>query len=279
VKRLSINTAFGVLILLSRFIPAQAQVPLQYHGGPVLSAFAIYPLYYGNWDAADISAQQNYLISLAAYMSGQSAPAGQQPMMKQYGVNQVSVAPYATSGILNVPNQPDPGSGGSDPCSSATCLWQGDVRYIIQANQASGRLPAYGGAALIIVFPAHGIGLHGCNGCGYHHSESTSAFWAVVPEDAGAFGELNATDGFQLVTAHEVFEASANPSINNSPAWDEAIDQCDNNYAITPPYLAIRIPPATDNHGGRSMQLGRWLHASGRNSGLWLAVLGLPQRV
>jgi hypothetical protein len=229
---------------------AQAQNALQYHGGPVLSTFTIYPLYYGKWQSADITAQQNYLINLASYMSGQNAPAGQQPMMKQYGVNQVSIAPYAVSGVLNVPNQPDPNPTVPDPCVSATCLWQGDLRYIIQTNQAAGRLPPYGSNSLIVVFPAHGMGLHGCNGCGYHHSESYSAYWAVVPEDAGAFGELNAKDGFQLVTAHEVFEASVNPSINNSPAWDEAVDQCDNAYAISPPYIPIRIPPATDNTAG-----------------------------
>jgi hypothetical protein len=41
----------GVLeIVIERLIAML--FPLQYHGGPVLSAFAIYPLYYGNWDAA-----------------------------------------------------------------------------------------------------------------------------------------------------------------------------------------------------------------------------------
>ena len=235
------------LWLLGGVIPALAHNPLQYHGGPVLSTFTIYPLYYGNWQAADITAQESYLSNLAAYLSGQNTPAGLQPMMKQYGVNQVSVAPYHVSGLLTLPDKPDPGFTGPDPCSAPTCLWRGDVEYIIQANQSAGRLPAYSSETLIVVFPAHGIGLHGCNGCGYHTSDSASAFWAVVPEDAGAFGELNAQDGFQLVTAHEVFEASADPSVNNYQGWDEAVDQCDNSYAISLSTIPIRIPAATDN--------------------------------
>ena len=56
---------------------AFGQKPLQYHGGPVLSSFTIYPLYYGTWAAADITAEQDYLKALASYMSGQNAPAGQ----------------------------------------------------------------------------------------------------------------------------------------------------------------------------------------------------------
>ena len=261
---------------------ASGQAPLQYHGGPVLSSFTIYPLYYGSWDSADITAEQNYLNELAAYMSGQNAPAGQQPMMKQYGVNQVTVGPYATSGLLKVPNIPDPGATSPDPCTAATCLWAGDVRYIIKTNQALG-LHAYGSEALIVVFPAHGIGLHGCNGCGYHSSNSSTAFWAVVPQDAGAYGELNSRDGFQLVTAHEVFEASADPGVANSPAWDEAVDQCDNKLAITPPYFSIRIPPATDNTEGglcnsaggytslNEIQVYGWLYADYRKEydSLW----------
>ena len=91
-KTLSIGMGFVILVLGGGLTPANAQNPLQYHGGPVLSSFTIYPLYYGNWEAADITAEQSYLNDLASYISGVNAPAGQQPMLKQYGVNQVSVA-------------------------------------------------------------------------------------------------------------------------------------------------------------------------------------------
>ena len=74
-----------------------ATTPLQYHGGPFLQTFEIYPLYYGNWGASEITTQQAYVVNLAAYMSGEGAPAGEQPMMKQYGVNQVTVAAAATA--------------------------------------------------------------------------------------------------------------------------------------------------------------------------------------
>ena len=40
--------------------------PLQYHGGPFLETFEIYPLYYGTWTDAQIDAQQAYVVSLAA---------------------------------------------------------------------------------------------------------------------------------------------------------------------------------------------------------------------
>ena len=76
---------------------ASSTTPLQYHGGPFLQTFEIYPLYYGNWSTTDITAQQTYVENLAAYMSGANAPAGEQPMTRQYGVDQVTVAAAATA--------------------------------------------------------------------------------------------------------------------------------------------------------------------------------------
>src|ERR1700756_180978 len=79
-------------------LQAQTVSPLSYHGGPVLSSFTIYPLYYGNW--GDTTNQQTYLEGLTTYMSGQNAPAGQQPMTRQYGVYSVNVAAPATGSVI-----------------------------------------------------------------------------------------------------------------------------------------------------------------------------------
>jgi hypothetical protein len=211
-SRLAINVVAAVL--LGPAAPLQAQ-PMQYHGGPILRTFTIYPLYYGNWSNADITAHQNFLVGLAGYLSGHNNPAGQQTMLWQYGVNEATVAAAATDGAQAAPAK----------------LSRSDLLNIIQANQGRGNLPAFGPATLIMVFPVHGFGLTDCNGCGYHSSESTSAFWSVVPQDAGVgkpvAGPVPASPApFQLVTSHEIFEASANPSDDQSQGWDEMVDGC-----------------------------------------------------
>jgi hypothetical protein len=147
VASLSLAFLIGILSVLAPR-PAWAATPLQYHGGPFLQAFEIYPLYYGNWSAPDISTQQTYVVSLAAYMSGANASASEQPMTKQYGVNQVTVAAEATA----------------SPAAKPVVLTRSAVLNIIHANQKSGNLPAFSPNTLIVVFPAHGFSVTGCNG-------------------------------------------------------------------------------------------------------------------
>jgi Bacterial tandem repeat domain 1 len=221
-KFASLSAAFliGILSMLApRPVWATA---LEYHGGPFLQTFEIYPLYYGNWSESEITTQQNYVVNLAAYLSGENAPAGEQPMMKQYGVNQVTVAAAATA----------------SPKATPKVLSRKELLHIISNNQASGKLPAFGPNTLIVIFPAHGFSVNGCSGCGgYHASESTSAFWAVVPADQE-----------QAVIAHEIFESSADPAVNNFLGWDEAVDQCDSASSIILSFGPI--PPAIDNTNG-----------------------------
>ena len=54
-------------------------------------AYTIYPLYFGNWTQDQIDTQQVFLQNLAAYISGENAPAGQQPTLWQYGPRTASV--------------------------------------------------------------------------------------------------------------------------------------------------------------------------------------------
>ena len=242
VEGLSVAFLIGILSLLAGGSPVRAATcpgpdgstikcgPLEYHGGPFLEKFEIYPLYYGTWTDAEIDAQQAYVVSLAAYMSGKNAPASQQPMTKQYGVDHVTVAAAQTASA-------NPGS---------SVLSQSDVLDIIADNQASKKLPDFGPNRLIILFPGSGFTASGggsvCgNGGGCHGSQSTSSFWAVVPQAQQ-----------QVVIAHEIFEASADPAINNFAGWDEAVDQCDNAPNISLPAFGktFQIPPTTDNTQG-----------------------------
>jgi hypothetical protein len=194
VAGLSVAVMIGFLgVLTCR--PAWATTPLQYHGGPFLENFTIYPLYYGGWSQTDLTTQQTYVVNLAAYMSGVNAPGSEQPVMRQYGVNQVAVAAAATA----------------SPTATPTVLSRKALVNIIHTNQTSGNLPPFGPNTLIVIFPAHGFSVSGCNGCGgYHASQSTSAFWAVIPQDQE-----------QVVIAHEIFEASADPADNNFQGWDD----------------------------------------------------------
>ncbi len=225
--------------------PASAQPPyyaLEFWGGPVLETFEIYPLYYGDWSAADIATEQTYLTTLAAYISGQDAPAGEQPLIRQYGVNAATVAAAQTA----------------DHSATPKTLSRNEILKIISNNQASGKLPAYGPNSLLLVLPAHGFTLPGCDGCSYHASNSITEFWAVVPADSGP--------NMQLVTAHEVFESATDPVVNDQADWgwltgayypagsstlanSEMVDQCGNN-TITLSNLGIQIPQAMDNTAG-----------------------------
>lgn len=229
---LSTAFAFVVLSLLSggRTAWAQPHDPLEYKGGPVLSTFKIYPLYYGVWTSAQIKAQQDYLAGLTAYLSGVGAPKGEVPMLTQYGVNAASRAAAVTA---------NPNAKGS--------LSKTELVKIINDN--IGKLHAFDTHTLIMVFPGTGSTLPGCTGCGYHASESNTAFWAVVPQNAGPT--------LALVTAHEVFESATDPGIDNSKGLishngQEAVDGC-NNPIPTYPFINLsfgQIPGAADNTQG-----------------------------
>jgi hypothetical protein len=215
----------GALAVLGAGGSLQAAIrTLSYNGGPVLSSFTIYPLYYGNW--GDTTSQQTYLEGLAAYMSGQDASTGQQPMTRQYGTYSVSVAAPATASVIA-------GQCPSYPCTLA----KAQVRNIIYTNQANGKLPAFGPNTLIVVFLASGFIVAENPGGAYHSSDSTSAFWTVVPKDAGVGNPLAgpippAPGPLQLVTSHEIFEAAADPADDNVRGWDEAVDDCPDGMAV-----------------------------------------------
>ena len=225
---------------------AQPYYALEYWGGPVLEHFTIYPLYYGDWSQTDIDTQQAYLKSLAAYISGEKAPAGEQPVIRQYGVMSATVAAAKTASPAAKPN---------------AAMTRTQVENVIASNQKNGKLPAFGPSTLIAVFLAHGFELAGCDGCAYHASNSTTAYWLVVPHDTGA--------PYELSTAHEVFESATDPVVNDSKAWgwltgtytvknsngttssanDEFVDEC-GGKTITLKNLGIQIPEATDNTAG-----------------------------
>jgi hypothetical protein len=192
---MKIQSGVIVLALMCNVIPAQTVTsPVSYHGGPVLESFTIYPLFWGNWSKADMDAQFSYMQALAAYISGQGAPLGQQPVIWQYGVKNVAVAPYQNTFLPVIA-----GTGN---------LSDNDIRSIIHFNQngsaASAKLlPAYGPNTLIFVFPSRNVDCQGCGG--YHHSEATGSYYAIAqPYPADPTGRNE-------VVSHEVFESATDP--------------------------------------------------------------------
>jgi hypothetical protein len=229
-----------VSIFVSNFSVLSQHKPLQYHGGPVLRSFKIYPLYYGTWNNDDITAQQNYLEGFAGYLSGKDKPTDQQPVTWQYGVYDASIAQAATDN--------------SNPTPKTLSVT--DIQNIIKRNQNDKKLPDFNSNTLIILFPAHGFKFSSCDGCGFHNAESSSAFWAVVPHDASVGTPISghvpdAPGPFQLVTGHEIIDAALNPAIDHSQGWDEAVDDCPDGMAShggTWINLSFGwIPGATDN--------------------------------
>jgi hypothetical protein len=204
----------------------------------------IHPLYYGAWSNADIDAQQKYLKGLAAYMSGE-VPLTKctQPMLWQYtGSGKVKVA---------APQRVDSDS------KLGKQLSQTDVEKIITSAQNAKILPPFDKKRLLIVFTASGFTLSFCGGPACHRSISNSAFWAAVQADAGAKGCSGSNCGFQLVTAHEIFEAATDPGVNNTQGWngpgsnDEAVDRCNSKgYPFPTLSSGLQIPSAADNTQG-----------------------------
>ena len=86
----------------------------------------------------------------------------------------------------------------------AGALLQTSIIYKAQ-HRSDDPLPGFGPHTLIVVLLPHHYVLTGCGprACGgaYHSSQSTTEYWAVIPEDQGP-----------EVIGHEVQEASANPA-------------------------------------------------------------------
>jgi Bacterial tandem repeat domain 1 len=238
-------------------------VPLAYHGGPYLESFTIYPLYLGNWSQPDIDIQQTFLTNLTAYISGVDAPAGQQPVTRQYGVNSATLAApvmanptldptkYVSSCIsksLGTYSDPPP-----LPAVPGT-LYFCDVPQIIAHYQALKTLPAYGPQTLIMVFPATGLSLDPtCNCLGYHSSPSVSSFFGIIAPGPYSPGNPypHANSRYQVVTSHEVFEASTDPADDKFSGWDEAADQCDTSVTVNwPGSITFQIAKIIDNSSG-----------------------------
>jgi Bacterial tandem repeat domain 1 len=227
-------SVLGILVMLVGILPAWAQqcptnpfsplttcAQVQYHGGPILENWTIYPIYFGNWTKADIDAQQEFLTNLAEYISGENAPPGQQPTLWQYGPRTATVAPAATANATTSPDQytstcnvPPPGT--SNPPAT---LWDCDITQIIADNQKSHNLEQFGPERQIVVFPAPGFKPYpSCNCGGYHHSLSDSSFYAVV-YDMPSGGPVYAGAYFQGVTSHEIFEGATDPAQSNFFGW------------------------------------------------------------
>jgi hypothetical protein len=94
----------------------------------------------------------------------------------------------------------------------------------------------------VVTLPGRIRGVTGKASCGaaYHSSESPSEFWAVVPQDDSP-----------ATTAHEMFEAAADPADDNTPAWAEVADPCGKKPLITlKDFGNIQIPQIADNTQG-----------------------------
>jgi hypothetical protein len=201
------------MVAVSWLLPQAAHATagrLAFHNGPVTATVTIFPIYYGNWNNTELNDQQAYLENLGRYMSGDFNPAGRVPTTKQYGVHRVLVAkPGPTMTVLD----------------SKTQLTDADVRNIIVQAQNQHLAPRYSSSTLIMLFLPHGFtfaaGICGNAApglCGYHNSVNTTSFYSTLPADTGPT--------LALVTAHEVFEATASPAVAQQPGWDELVDAC-----------------------------------------------------
>jgi hypothetical protein len=220
----------GSLIMFAGILPAGAQecptgtnqalitcAQVQYHGGPVLEDYTIHPLYFGNWTQDQIDTQQAFLQNLAAYISGESAPAGQQPTVWQYGPRSATVAAAVWVNKTTAPDDYKSTCG-----SPKDNLFDCDVRKIISDNQGSGanKVPEFGPERVIVLLPAPGFTNSTCGCGGYHGSENDSSFYAIIYYATSGGGVYaDATSYYQAVTSHEIFEDATDPAVDSFWGW------------------------------------------------------------
>jgi hypothetical protein len=191
--------------------------------GPVLASAKLYAIYWGDFTSTQISTNQSYLGSLAAYLSGAGVPPNQEPTVAQYGALAAAVVGSFTDSTL--------------PMSS---IGQTDVISHIESLQSSNQIPAADPNTLFMVF-THGItfndgyGAGGSSGyCAYHNNSGDLIFSLdPYPEATGtAFtcglgGWNGLTEGaiWQAQTSHELQEAVTDPK--PFTGWSPEIgDQC-----------------------------------------------------
>ncbi len=221
--------------------------PPTYGGGPILQP-EIVSIYWGNFTATQISNQQAYLQGLTTYISGSTAPQGQEPTIWQYGVRGARVGSYKADTTL-------PSHGGQSGHAIDS-----DIRAEITKLQGQG-LPAYSAERVFVVFtsgitfdsgtgnypPGSGNGYCGTPGagsdcfCGYHSNIANNQWYGLVPFpyipsggtnscEANGQSPFDVTGVWQMITSHEVSEAATDPAVNSTfanDAWTPEIgDQC-----------------------------------------------------
>ena len=257
-RTLSFAIATGLLLLPTGINSAFAG-PLVDSGGPVLDHFTIHALYWGKWTKAERDAEQDYLRNLAAYMSGDKAPDGEVPTIRQYGVEKVTLDEHQfTADTDESCDKPIKGCGMKHPDLAGPIggpLLHSSIIYKAQ-HRSDDPLPGFGPHTLIAVLLPHHYVLTDCKpykcGGAYHSSESKTEYWTAIPEDQG-----------QQVIAHEVQEASANPAIDNAPGWPEVADPCDGTPGITLRQLGgIQIAEIADNTRGGACNPTGYIAAS-----------------
>jgi hypothetical protein len=183
-------------------------------GGPVLSP-DIVPLYWGknanDWVVGGNTADDDpnlinaWIDGFANYVSGVGAPAGYEPVTKQYGV--WGAERYGGTFTCN----------GS--CSSGdTVVADTGIQQRIQKLQGSGVLPPTTANRIFVVF-LKGFTYSGMTGaCGYHSlSSSSGPYYIVVPYELAASAPEGSTSNctFQGVLSHELFETMTDPYPSN----------------------------------------------------------------
>jgi hypothetical protein len=176
-------------IILPASAPAPSYTPLEYNGGPILSSPELVSFYWGSFTSTEIAAMQTWLGAFASFLSGDQAPTGQEPVVRQYGVLGAIVGQWYNDAIA----------------PKTTVGWP-EIQAKIAALQMAGNLPPSGSQRVFITFtkgitmagyPDVWVGLHGY----------AFAPLAICPLPDGP----NPMPEWQRVTSHEIMETATDP--------------------------------------------------------------------
>jgi hypothetical protein len=179
---------------------------MSFGGGPLIPTPELVSLFWGPFTYEEHAYMFGYLQRLANHMSGSDAPAHQEPVVRQYGVQ------GATVGVSFL-----------DSTAPATAT-EAEIHQKVLTLQSQGHLPGFASNRLFLLFTKNitfvdnSQGNYGSDWVGYHENWGEGQFYALVPFP---FENPAANEpAWQAITSHETFEASTDPF--NGTGWTRA---------------------------------------------------------
>jgi hypothetical protein len=212
---------------------------LTYHGGKVLGAAEVIPVYWGAfWGGGDGASLATQLDAFFDFILTSSF----MDLLAEYSTPTTAIGRGSRRTSVTVSSS-EPG----DPTPTGRTVSDDQVRAALQRWIADGTLPAATANTLYFVYlPPDVVSTMGASAscsdyCGYHNHVSGTVFYAVEPYitcSGCTFGTI--LDSLTKVSSHELAEAVTDPALDSwfdSTSGDEIGDICNTSTTHLGGYL------------------------------------------